>query len=118
MIVAGFANIEKAARFPEPEAHFDQAALDSLERKMKAVREPAAKGRATEDLIEQRRTYGLISNELIDYVKKQERKKIANGEVHGYRCGMAGSMYKIPSEDWLQPKKGIRNPYMGRGMYG
>ena len=76
-----------------------------------------AKGKETKDVIEARRAYGAISNELVAYVKKHVPEKIANKDLHGFSCGMAGKLHKIPSEDWLQLKGELRNPYMGRAMF-
>ncbi|MBI4563997.1 MAG: efflux RND transporter periplasmic adaptor subunit [Planctomycetes bacterium] len=114
----GFAKIAETARLPEPRPHFDRHAVETMSRRMEAVRQAAAKGAETGDLVEQRRAYGLISIELVEYVRSETPEKIANGEVHGYRCGMAGSRHGIATENWLQREPGRRNPYMGREMFG
>ena len=109
-----FSRMEREAVLSNEDKAADTAAL----KRVKSIRESAARGKETKDLVEQRRAYGEISNELVAYVKARAPQSVSNGQVHGYTCGMAGKMHKIPSEDWLQPKKGLRNPYMGRAMYG
>ena len=72
---------------------------------LKALSESAAKFNST-DLKSARNGFGDLSDKVIALLKAS---KAAKNPPYQYYCSMA-------KKNWLQPDKGVRNPYYGSSM--
>jgi len=60
-----------------------------------------------------RTAFGALSRELVDYLDTWAPGRVSSGELHLFRCPMAGP---FGFDLWVQREPEVHNPYMGQRM--
>jgi membrane fusion protein, copper/silver efflux system len=74
-------------------------------------------GEKEPDLKLARKHFAALSREVLTYLRDYSPGRVANGELHVFRCGMANDQnHQFGYELWVQKEPEIKNPYMGQMM--